>query len=1534
MMLCWAVSTARTVPQAPDSIRPVVGLKSSGRSLNDAPSPKSGASALRRVPTKAEVYGGSGVTGQSEATPSVAPVKAARAADEPRDGSPKAQALLIFSDTRKASNCIIELPTVPGAVGAFDVVADKVPPMPYKNYGEKVVCGVAFNGSFMASTFCDMLYCQTNSVYTASDWTHQYNYDYRAADLEVTALGYNPLDGMCYGAFQGTNPASGNEEWFFGKWVDPSSYTRPEVISWIGADTVWYGVAISPKGVIYAIDGDGNLLNVDAATGETVLIGNTGLQNQYKTSACYDADNDRILFATSLDSGSSMNAIDPATGRATMLYMMPDGEQIVGLFIPDEPTPDKAPSPATNLKADFALGSLSGNICFDVPATYSDGTPASGKVDYEVRLNGEEKGTGKADYGTTVSVAVDLEESLNGLVSVRLWNENGSTPSTRATLFCGTPAPRPPYFNDKLVYDETEKCFNLSWEPNRDTSGVTGGSVVNADLSYELVRYPDGKIITTAPGVTTLSDPFEPDGDNVTVVYYDLRAVYHGVKSRDVRSNPMKFGVIVPPFLDETMNSMSTALYSFMPTASDALEWSYIGPVTQQNVQHGWMYHGAANSKTPMDSYLVLSAMQLQKDKVYTLAFTAACTNTSWRNERLGVYLGKEISETGLRMQTLIEPTLIYSRREEDGERLSCNFSVAEDGLYYLSFHHCSDPDLRYLYIAEVSVSAPVDGAVPQEVSDLEVKAAADGELSASLRFTMPTKSVDGKALAEPTKIRIMRGEEQIADLEPKGTTCNYVDRNAVNGINNYVVIPYNSKGDGLKAAVNVFVGVGKPLNPQPRAWYGGDDGTALIKWTPPAADEFGTALNNENTRFEIQRVTEEDGKTVRTVIAENVEGLQYEDHYCDANAPLKAVSYYVRAVTAGGWSQWVSTHRVCLGVPQTAPWSDSFADGKADYEWFSAGQNVRWGPVNDEVYDDAKSVDADNGFMICVAAQAETPTLLYSVPVVIPADMQRPEFSFYFFNQDKYHGTPVKNFVELVIIDENSHKYLKKQVCDGPWGWERLSYSLDEYRGKKIQVGVYAECIDRPSVLVDAFRVASRLDNDIDMVTLRGPGEIEVGEEATLTVSFENLGVNDVTGDCMVELYRNDEKIGEQKVAALRTDEKGDVNFTVKTNPTMTSTMHFKAVVVYDKDENTANNVSNIWPVKLISNDGYPAPENLTSAEESGNIALKWEAPDMTRIPRQTYTEDFEQFDSFAKSIPGWTILDEDKGIVAPISNYIQTPDTWGSPFGFFVQDRSVAPFSEYEEFTPFSGNKYMASQFVTDGQGNGIANDDWLISPELSGDRQIASFMGKSISSSWPESFEVYYSMDGTDVSDFQLIGGVAGAPDSWIHYTAEIPEGARYFAIRCVSYSCLQFMVDDVTLRLKSCDPIVLTHQGYNVYRDGVLVNEVPVSALEYVDSAAPAGRHTYKVTAVYKEGESNPSNASVILGVASPTQESLAISGGRGFIHIVGAEGMRVSVCDVAGITVCDRVLDAENRINVPSGVYVVTVGRESRKVMVR
>jgi len=145
----------------------------------------------------------------------------------------------------------------------------------------------------------------------------------------------------------------------------------------------------------------------------------------------------------------------------------------------------------------------------------------------------------------------------------------------------------------------------------------------------------------------------------------------------------------------------------------------------------------------------------------------------------------------------------------------------------------------------------------------------------------------------------------------------------------------------------------------------------------------------------------------------------------------------------------------------------------------------------------------------------------------------------------------------------------------------------------------------------------------------------------------------------------------------------------------------------------------------------------------------------------------------------------------------------------------------------------------------------------------------------------------------------------------------------------------MVDDVSLRLKSCDLVELNLLGYNVYRDGVKVNEMPVNATLFTDDKADSDAHRYMVTAVYKEGESTPSNeAGVGAGIIGIGSDGVMIYGVRGGVVIKGADGMDVTVSSLVGHTWFEGTVPADGRISLPAGVYAVTLNGRSAKVMVK
>ena len=298
------------------------------------------------------------------------------------------------------------------------------------------------------------------------------------------------------------------------------------------------------------------------------------------------------------------------------------------------------------------------------------------------------------------------------------------------------------------------------------------------------------------------------------------------------------------------------------------------------------------------------------------------------------------------------------------------------------------------------------------------------------------------------------------------------------------------------------------------------------------------------------------------------------------------------------------------------------------------------------------------------------------------------------------------------------------------------------------------------------------------------------------------------------------------------------------------------------------------------------------------------------------------------------WTFADGDNAPVGGFSGMdipgIVPNTTKGS---FWVWDASMLG---NQNFGAHSGTKYLFALFRYDGG----QTDDWAISPELSGNAQTISFFARSYSSRYQEKITVYYSTGGKEMSDFIPVDGstVDPLPNKWTEYTAALPEGAKYFAIRSYAENSYMLMVDDVTYEAAPVSDLGL--KGYNIYRDGNLVTGQPVAGTTYVDTDVSEGeQYTYAVTAVYDDrGESGPSNEFVIkyipLSVGLTPADGISVVSGEGLIVVRGAEGLGLSVAATDGRLLFDGTGKAETRIAAGRGVYVVTAGGKATKIIVK
>ena len=275
-------------------------------------------------------------------------------------------------------------------------------------------------------------------------------------------------------------------------------------------------------------------------------------------------------------------------------------------------------------------------------------------------------------------------------------------------------------------------------------------------------------------------------------------------------------------------------------------------------------------------------------------------------------------------------------------------------------------------------------------------------------------------------------------------------------------------------------------------------------------------------------------------------------------------------------------------------------------------------------------------------------------------------------------------------------------------------------------------------------------------------------------------------------------------------------------------------------------------------------APYGLEKVNlEDKTVVLRWNTPEATN----GYFEDFEGHADFvinSQGNIGWDYLDGDN----------QDTYTWaatsfpnqGQRMAFIVMNPSQTSPSveDWPDYQPFSGKKMLVG-FTVDG-----GNNDFIISPQLNFEEDFQiSFRARSYTEQYgKERVRVGYSTTGKRPSDFTWVtaGEYEEVPAAWTLYQYSIPKDAKYVTINCVSHEAFMLMIDDIYVGTNIVRPrsqSKMKVQGFNIYRDGIKINNTPWKEVTYTDNVPDYATYTYAVKAVYTDGHESESSNTITI-----------------------------------------------------------------------
>ncbi len=966
-----------------------------------------------------------------------------------------------------------------------------------------------------------------------------------------------------------------------------------------------------------------------------------------------------------------------------------------------------------------------------------------------------------------------------------------------------------------------------------------------------------------------------------------------------------------------------------------------------------FMVYDGTSQKQAADDWVVSPPLQLTAGMTYQIATSAFYYGNGLQLISAGYGTGDDPSE----YTTVIPETTVNAALSWTGSLqptvLNGTFTPSVSGNYRIGFH-CTSKERGYLILNGVKVTeASAEGVRPAKVADLVVEVGAKGAVSSKVKFTVPTKDVNGSALTSVSKVQIYRDNTSDAiktyTSPAPGEAIEWQDETVTTGEHPYSVVVTANEYRSEEAKATVYVGVDTPKAPTNFKGYDNLDGTVTFTWDPITEKDgaHGGYVDTSELYYSVYNLyygylQEVTGGTGLTKNSLTVSGISYEG----AQSLLQYVVYAQTNTPADtlATSDYARVETFVVGGAYSLPYEESFSNGSLTKgPWAIASSYAgRFGLST-------SSADGDNGSIYFVPSNVATSARLDG-PKVDVSNAANPTLSF------AYYAYPGSDGRINVYVKRNGQTLLPVgsvdySSLDGNEGWRTASFDLTEFSTAGITNGYlcpYFEAVsEETTVTIDQVRIFDAVNNNLE-ASLDAPARAQAGKSASIVVKVRNLGLS-AANNYKVHAYVNNKLVETQEEAeGLASGDSKEYEFAY------TPALNEKSFVTYgevewDDDQLMDNNVTSEAVVEVTFS-SLPSVDDLAASMNGSDAVLTWSEKNTENAE---VTETFENYDPFASAKVGdWTLYDGDKA---------GTYTFGGISFQGMGNAMSYVVFNPYattglsgsnlEQFASIfgahSGKQYMGSCSAT--IDTGTPTSDWLITPELSGEEQTVTFYafspsdevnaGVSSPSGGPETFDVYYSEDDTNVNSFIKLKENLEATCDWTKFSVDVPEGAKYVAVvhtttgstTSYGYEPFWFGVDDFTYRTAALKII-----GYNVYRDGKLLKKLDSKTTSYTDANVGDGYHTYNVIVSYATGDSGLSNTASVgtVGIDTADNGLVGVAAGKGCIKVNGANGAAVKVCTAAGATAFHGNVKGNATIALKSGLYLVKVGNTTSKVVVK
>lgn len=1345
--------------------------------------------------------------------------------------------------------------------------------------------------------------------------------------IEATDVAYDPVSGKVYGCFSGDYYGDIYLHWGY------LDIAARKVVKIADLEFSFRGVAIDKLGQAYGIDLEGNLYKIDKETAELTLVGPTGSPElYYMSSAAYnDKDNNIILsFANDSDVlGGGIVAIDPETGEAALVAAFTDQAEVIGLYIPFQ-APDKAPA-APEFAVACAEGSMTVDFTLTMPATLFDGSDAAGmEMGYKIYAEGTEVASGKAIAGEKVEVSKTLAVSGNTNFIAVATNEVGESNQAKASCYVGKGTPAA---TAGVTLEYADGVLTLTWEAV--TESADGGYIDAADIRYDVVD-AEGTVLAADLTETTWTKA-QAVPDEITGYCFGVVVKYDAKSSKAVMSNSIYLGHFNAPVQMDMSQRDIFDQHSVFDANEDGKTWIF-------HSSRGTIYDYSTSNRA--DDWIFSPAIYLEEGKAYDFEAIARAYSNGYP-ERIEIFMGNAATAEAMTTE-LVEETELGGTPSN----LTGGIAPAATGEYFIGFHAVSDAFMWNLFLTSYSISEPYGATAPDAVTDIKPVPDPKGELTVALNFNAPAVTVTGAPYTGDMKLTILRNDEEVSEMTvAAGSAQTFNDAVPEIGTYTYTIVSRNMAGEtGRSASTSVFVGPNVPQAPTAvkAVENAQKPGELTLTWDEPAADIDGNPLYSGNLTYNVYMLENQEWKLLNeSPVAERTFTFQAQA----ADAPQTFVQVGVQAINKGVEGEYLAgAGLVPVGPAYPLPVAMTCLDDAKKYIiGLDAWDGCEFGLKTDGEMSAVTSQDGDGQFFYGERVGSSA-TLGYGKGIgdfifgkVDLAGAEQPIFTLYTW---KITETDQTKLEIIVVCDGESKTVTTIDYENDTHGlWTKKVIDLKEYKDKAIQLIIRYYSDGLVYCFFDNMKFMDMPAYDINAVEVTAPKTTVAGEPFDVTATIENVG-SLAAGPFAVELLANGKVVDTKTVETLEPGATIGVTFEQTINMAQDKVVEYTAHVVYDADLDASNDTTPKGAVVTREDSSLPVVSNLSGTAGEGTNTIAWDAITTEALPYDATVESFENAESFIKEYPGWMFIDRDDAICGGLGGlYIPNHEPGNVKESFMVIDgtySSLANSNYAKEYRAASGKQYIGSFWVMGDDNNPGQSDDWAISPELKGIAQTVTFRAKNASINYSEYLQIWYATaNTTNTDEFEQLNSFNNAgynfrvirTDGWGEFSFDLPEGALRFAFRVVSDDGMMLMLDDVTY-LAAEATVGLEHIGYNVYCDGVKLNTEPVTTNSYTHTGVSYGEHTYHVTALYNRGESEASEPLVLVpatGIDIINAEGASIAVEDHDIIVTAADNTPVQIVTTDGKTIVSAT--GSTRATVASGLYLVTAGRATTKVIV-